>query len=280
MMNQGKLKQRIRNLNKEKKVPYEVLYQNFFFERFLERLSKSVYLPKFILKGGFLLSSLLGIENRSTADIDMTLEDIEMEESNLRRILDEIFNIDLEDNVSFIITKVSIIMNDEKYSGLRITILGRFNQLKQHFHLDFSTGDIIIPGANKEFISLNIIEKKIELMCYSYETVLSEKIETILSRGEASTRAKDYYDVYLISQISGTEINVKLFKTAFLSTLAYRQTEYLMNGISERNKEIGNSKILKQRWIEYKNNNSFVGEISYFDVCKELGKMIEKIIKK
>lgn len=175
MMNQGKLKQRIRNLNKEKKVPFDVLYQNFFFERFLERLSVSNYMSKFILKGGFLLSSLLGIENRSTADIDMTLEDIQMEESNLRKILDEIFSINLEDKTRFSITKVSTIMDDEKYSGLRFSVLGIFSNLKHHFHLDFSTGDIITPNATKETINLNVVENKIELMCYSYETVLAEK---------------------------------------------------------------------------------------------------------
>ena len=276
-MNQGKLKQRIRNLNKEKKVPFAVLYQNFFFERFLERLSVSDYMSKFILKGGFLLSSLLGIENRSTVDIDMTLEDIQMEESNLKEILDEIFNINLEDKTRFSITKVSTIMDDEKYSGLRVSVLGIFANLKHHFKLDFSTGDIITPNATKENINLNVIVNKIELMCYSYETVLAEKIETILSRGEANTRAKDFYDVYSISIIDKSKINSITLKKAFSNTLKYRKTEYLMDNISARKEEMINSEVLKQRWIEYKNNNVFVGEVTYLEVCKELEKMIDII---
>jgi len=277
MMNQGKLKQRIRNLNKEKKVPFDIRHQNFFFERFLERLSVSNYMSKFILKGGFLLSSLLGIENRSTADIDMTLEDIQMEESNLRKILDEIFSINLEDKTRFSITKVSTIMDDEKYSGLRFSVLGIFSNLKHHFHLDFSTGDIITPNATKETINLNVVENKIELMCYSYETVLAEKIETILSMGEVNTRLKDFYDVYSISIIDKSNINSVTLKKAFSNTLKYRKTEYLIDNTSARKEEIVKSEILKQRWIEYKNNNIFVGEITYLEVCVELEKILDII---
>ncbi len=279
MISVGKLKQKIRNMSNDGNIPYVILYQNFFFERFLERLSLSIYKDKMIIKGGFLLTSLLGIENRSTADIDLTIKTLTMDEGVVRRSINQIIDTEVNDQCEFEITNISEIRHEDKYDGLRVTILGTFHSLKFHFKLDLSTGNKITPAPVKRTFKLNIIDKDIELYAYNFETVLAEKLQTIISRGVATTRAKDYFDVYSIMINHSKLINYSILKQAFTETMNYRETNYSKEQIIEVLDSIKDSDIIKDLWSRYKNEYPFASNLEFKSVYSEVEKVILNLLE-
>jgi predicted nucleotidyltransferase component of viral defense system len=278
MISIGKLKQKIRDMAKEDNIPHELLYQNFFFERFLERLSMSNYKDKMIIKGGFLLTSLLGIENRSTADIDLTISTLSMDENIVRRSINQIIAIDAEDECDFEIIKMSEIRHEDKYEGKRVTILGEFHSLRFHFKLDLSTGDQITPSPVNRLFRLNISDKSIELLAYNFETVLAEKLQTILSRGVATTRAKDYFDVYSIITSQKDLIDLSTLKEAFNVTMRHRGTNYSKQQIIEIMDSIKESDAMNELWNAYKDDFLFAHNIEFESVYLGIKKVILEIL--
>jgi predicted nucleotidyltransferase component of viral defense system len=259
-------------------IPHEILYQNFFFERFLERLSISDYKDKMIIKGGFLLTSLLGIENRSTADIDLTLNTVSMDENIVRRSINQIIAIDVKDECNFEITNISEIRHEDKYDGLRVTILGEFHSLRFHFKLDLSTGDQITPSPVNRSFQLKISDKNIELLAYNFETVLAEKLQTILSRGIATTRAKDNFDVYSIVTSHMDLIDLSTLKEAFNATMEYRGTNYSKHQIVEILDSIKESDSMTELWNTYRDEFSFAHNIEFESVYMAVEKVILEIL--
>ena len=269
-MSVAKLKNKIRNISEKKKIPHEVLYQNFFFERFLERLSLSTYKNKLILKGGFLISSLLGISERTTSDIDMSVENLQLNEEIMINCVESIITIDIDDGTSFKIINIVDIRLEDKYDGLRFTLEGKFETLKYHIKLDFSTGDVIVPMQEKRYIDLFLSEKKVELYCYSIETFLSEKIETILSRNIGNTRAKDFYDVYSIITKDIILINTKVLIEAIKETINNRGSDYIFEDYMRLYEIINSSDELKLNWELYTTNYIFAKGLSYKDIMDKL----------
>jgi len=231
-----------------------------------------------IIKGGFLLSSLLGIENRSTVDVDFTLQSLAMDESVIRRSLNHIIDIQVEDECNFKITNVSDIRHEDKYDGLRVTILGEFHSLKFHFKLDLSTGDIITPSPVQKTFKLNIIEKNIELFSYNFETVLAEKLQTIISRGIATTRTKDYFDVYTILINQKDMIDREILKKAFHDTMIYRGSTYSNEEIIEILDMISKSENINELWNKYANEYQFANSLPFDIVYQEVKNVIFSLI--
>ena len=197
-MNSDKLNDIIKKKSKGNNNLAHHFHQMFFFEHVLMRLQKSKYRDNFILKGGFYLSNLFGIDNRSTMDIDTAIRKAEFTEENLINMINEIINIDIDDNVKFKIEKTEQIRDEDEYGGLRITINFMLENIKDKFHLDLATGDPIYPGPNNYRYESLIGDEVYKVWSYNLETVLAEKIETILSKLETSSRMKDYYDIYFI----------------------------------------------------------------------------------
>lgn len=278
MISVDKLKQKIRDMAKDDNIPHEILYQNFFFERFLERLSISKYKDKMVVKGGFLLTSLLGIENRSTADIDLTINTLSMDENIVRRSINQIIAIDVKDECDFEITNISEIRHEDKYDGLRVTILGKFHSLRFHFKLDLSTGDQITPSPVNRKFKLNISDKYIELLAYNFETVLAEKLQTILSRGIATTRAKDYFDVYSILTNHKDLIDLYILKEAFNVTMRYRETNYSKQQIVEILDSIKESNAMNDLYNAYKKEFTFAKNTEFESVYFKVRKVILEIL--
>ncbi len=278
MISVGKLKQKIRDMAKDGNIPHEILYQNFFFERFLERLSLSRYKDKMIIKGGFLLTSLLGIENRSTADIDLTLSALTLDVSVVRRSINQIIDININDECEFEITNISEIRHEDKYDGLRVTILGVFHSLRFHFKLDLSTGDKITPGPVKREFKLSIIDKEIELYAYNFETVLAEKLQTIISRGIATTRAKDYFDVNSIMINHRKLIDYSTLENAFIETMKYRETNYSNEEIIEILDSISDSATMNELWDRYKSEYTFASSFDFESIYSEVKKVVFRIL--
>ena len=217
------LKARIRNMARAKNVAPQVLLQNYMFERFLDRLSKSAYLDKFILKGGMLIAAIIGLDKRSTMDLDTTLRRIQLSEENLRFSLGEICSISVDDGVKFTVGAINPIRADDIYGGYRAALTAVFETMETHLSIDVSTGDIITPRAVKFSLRGIFDEKKtIELWAYNIETVMAEKVETILSRNIFNTRPWDFYDIYILAATQ--DFNASLLREAISETAALRDS--------------------------------------------------------
>ena len=201
-----------------------MLIRNFIMERFLERVSISPYRNNFILKGGMLVASLVGIDTRATMDIDSMLKALPLNEEDAVRIVNEIIRIHVEDGISFEVVKAAEIMADFEYPGVRLVLEARLDRLKQRIKIDLSTDDVITPSAIRYSYRLMFEDRSIELMTYTPETLLAEKIQTILARGITTTRMRDYYDVYEIVVGNKVSIDKEMLAEAFTATCMKRKT--------------------------------------------------------
>ena len=183
-------------------------------ECLLERLSVSKYKDKFVLKGGMLIAALVGIDNRATMDLDTTLRNLSLTQENVIKTITEICAIELDDEVIFIVKKTEPIRKDDIYGGLRVSIDAVYDTIITPLSIDVSTGDAITPSPVKYTFSGIFDEtKKIELWAYNIETVLAEKVETILRRGELNTRPRDFYDIHILCTTQ--KYDSAIFKNAF-----------------------------------------------------------------
>lgn len=228
MINYNNLFEKSKELATKSGLTQLELYQRFMFERILERISLSKYNNNFILKGGLLLSAMLGIESRSTRDMDISVKGIDVSEEKMVQVLNEILSMDINDGVKFEVVDVTDIRADDEYGGNKYHIVGKLENLKVALEIDISTGDEITPKElNYEYISL-FEDKKIQIDTYNIETILAEKIQTILVRGKYNTRMKDYYDIYFFLTKLKNEINNDIFKKALNNTIVQRDSlDYL-----------------------------------------------------
>ena len=269
------VKDKLKNISKEKNVEFNFIMRFYMYDRFIERLSKSKYKDNFILKGGFYLSNLFGIDNRSTMDIDTAIRKSKFTKDNLIEMINEIINIDVQDNVKFKIEKSEPIRDENEYGGLRITINFILENIKDKFHIDLATGDPIYPRPDNYKYESLIGNKVYKVWSYNLETVLAEKIETILSKLETSSRMKDYYDIYLIHKFKFNEINNTKFIGAVERTFKKRK----FNGDFFTNLNIiKNSKILRDKWASYSRKNHYAINVEFEETIRCLEEFIEILI--
>lgn len=269
------VKDKLKNISKEKNVDFNSVMRFYMYDRLVERLSKSKYKDNFILKGGFYLSKLFGIDNRSTMDIDAAIRNVNFTEENIIKMITEIINIDVEDNVTFKIEKIEPIRDEDVYGGLRITINFALENIKDKFHIDIATGDSIYPGPDSYCYESLIGNEIYKVWSYNIETVLAEKIETILSKLETSSRMKDYYDIYLIYSFKFNKINKTRFRGAVEKT--FEKREFNANLITNLN-IIKDSKVLREKWYSYARKNDYARDLDFDDVVKCLEKFIEILV--
>ena len=269
------VKDKLKNISREKNVDFNSVMRFYMYDRFIERLSKSKYNDNFILKGGFYLSKLFGLDNRSTMDIDTAIRKAEFTEENLIKMINEIISIDVGDNVKFKIEKTEPIRDEDEYGGLRITINFMLENIKDKFHIDLATGDPIYPGPNNYRYESLIGDEIYKIWSYNLETVLAEKIETILSKLETSSRMKDYYDIYLIYKFKFDKINKEKFRGAVEKT--FRKREF--NSVLMTNLNIvKESKILRYKWLSYSRKNSYARDVEFEETLKCLEQFIDIIV--
>ena len=244
-------------------------------ERLLERISLSKYKDQFVLKGGMLVSSLIGIDLRTTMDIDTTVKAVPLSEEELKRILLEICEIQLEDNISFQIVNMETIMDDFDYPGIRIHLEAFLEKLKQPIKIDVSTDDTITPGAIEYKYPLLFEEREICLNTYNIETLLAEKSQTIISRGLANTRMRDFYDLYEIAQ--KLEFSRNMYRQAFAATCKKRETTFSKEKVETELKNLSESKEIEKMWEQFKLKNCFVENIQYCDAIRIISDLILNI---
>src|SRR6056297_2924657 len=226
------LKAKIRNLARKKDMSAQVVLQNYMFERFLERLSKSAYKDKFILKGGMLIAALVGIDNRATMDMDATIKNYPIDNDSITKAIKEICNISIDDDVAFTFNSVETIRDDDAYGGYRVSIVSEYDTIITPMQIDITTGDAITPKEVLYLFKMIFEDGNIGVWAYNIETVLAEKVETILRRGELNTRARDFYDVYILTKTQSFQYSI--FTKALKSTAGHRKSTHIFNNISDR----------------------------------------------
>ena len=272
-INKNSLQARINNLSKEMNVHANILLVSFFFDAFISRLAKSTYANKFVFKGGFYLATLLGVKNRYTADIDFLLRRETMDGNRLRKIFTDIIAIDADDSISFEISDISPIRDEDAYGGFSILLTGRLENVRQSFHVDVATGDPITPSDVEYTYQSLISHESITFRAYNLETVVAEKLQTILFRGLLNSRCKDYYDIYIINQLRRNNINIPDLKKSFETTCQYRKTPFKKEEALLLLEEISKSDILQTRWKNYAKKSSFAKDVPFeatIESCKEI----------
>lgn len=269
------VKDKLRIVAKEKNIDFNSVMRFYMYDRFIARLSRSKYKDNFIIKGGFYLSTLFGIDNRSTMDIDTSIRNTNFTDENIIRMIEEITQIDADDNVTLKIEKTALIREEDKYGGLRITLRFHLEEYNDSFYIDVATGDPIHPGPNNYGYNSLIGNELYKVWAYSIETILAEKIETIFSKLETSSRMKDYYDVFLIYNNEFKNLNKDNFRKAVEKTFKKRN----FDGDLEKGLEIiRNSEKLHLYWNSYSRKNKFAKEISFEDTIECLEKFIDILI--
>lgn len=276
MINYNELFEKSKELAKASGLTQLELYQRFMFERILERISVSKYNENFILKGGLLLSAMLGIKSRSTRDMDISIKGIDVSKEKMVPVLNEILSLDIGDGVKFEMINISDIRADDEYGGNKYHLVGRLENLKVALEIDISTGDEITPKElNYEYISI-FEDKKIYIDTYNIETILAEKIETILRRGKYNARMKDYYDVYFFLTKLKDEIDTNIFIKALKNTITRRDSlSYLKDYKKILDDLIENDRINKN-WNSYRDKTKYADKIEFKDIVKILIDFLDK----
>ena len=256
----------------------QIMLRIYLMERLLERVSLSQYRDNFVLKGGLLVSSMVGVDMRSTMDIDTTVKSLPLNKRSAQKILEEIIAVKLEDGVAFRITKVQDIMEGHEYEGIRFMIECTMDKLKQTIKVDISTGDEITPRAIAYKLPLIIEDRSINIWAYNLETLLAEKLETIMVRAEANTRMRDFYDIHVLLEQDAVTIDRDTMKAAFYATCNKRGSIELIGAIDDVINKITDDETMRQLWNNYRKTNYYVGALEWEEVigsARKLRIMIE-----
>lgn len=260
------LKAFIKNQAEQKHISAQLVMQNYMLERLLERISVSRYKRNFILKGGFLISAIVGLDTRTTMDLDTTIKGIDLTHESLLYIFEEICEIQVDDDVKFHIERVEDIRETDDYPGIRVYLTALYEPIRTPLTVDVTTGDKITPREIEYRFKCLFDEKEIDVLAYNLETVLAEKLETILSRGEANTRPRDFYDVYILYLLRRDEVDPLILKQALNTTAKKRGSEWVLEESKELVEEIGANQDLKKRWDKYRKDFEYAKDITYKDI--------------
>ena len=267
------LKAKIRNIAKHKNIPAQVILQNYMFERLLVRLSMSEYKEKFVLKGGMLVAAIVGLDNRATMDMDTTLKNLPLTPEAIRTALEDICNISCEDDVSFDVGKIAPIREDDLYGGYRVMLNAKFETLVTPLSIDVSTGDVITPNAIPyTFTEIFNDDMSYELWAYNIETVMAEKVETILRRGVFNTRPRDFYDAYILTTTQ--RFDKLVFQNALRATSEHRGTTQQIADVPEILRNIEESSELRAMWEKYRKQFAYAADIEYKHILKVLEELV------
>lgn len=277
MKNADSLKSIVANFAAKKNLRSQEVLQMYFFERILERLSQSAYKDNFIIKGGFLIASMIGIGNRTTMDIDTTVKGMPLNEESVRHAMNEILSIDVGDHIDFQMEYVNSIREDDDYDNFRVHLIASFGRIKTPMKIDVTTGDEITPGEIQWRYSSFFEDKHFDVMAYPLETVLAEEFETLIRRNIATTRMRDFYDFYSLHTNFRDEIDFGILADAIKRTSRRRSSDDLLPEASEIIEDIRTDSHLHKLWSQYANDHPFVGELDFGCIITCLLTIVEKL---
>ncbi|MCI8411258.1 MAG: nucleotidyl transferase AbiEii/AbiGii toxin family protein [Clostridia bacterium] len=277
MIKYKELKEKSKELEQKYKLNHYELLQRFMFERILERISVSKYQENFILKGGLLLSALFGIDNRTTRDMDTTIKGLNISKERMINVLNEILSIDLKDSVKFELIDITDIREDDEYGGNKYHLIGKLENLKINLDIDISTGDTVIPKELEYSYPSLFEDKKILIYTYNAETIIAEKIETILRRGQYNSRMKDYYDIHMFLSEFKDTIDINILKLSIKNTFDKRESfdylkdyEHILEGIFSYDRIVN-------LWNGYAKKNKYANDIKFEEIIRELKEFISSL---
>lgn len=271
------IKGRIKSVAKQNNADARTLMRIYMMERFLERLAQSKYRDNFIIKGGILVTAMIGVAHRSTMDIDTSMKNLNLSAEDALRVVNRVKDIDLDDGVSFDVKDVSNIMDEMEYPGIRVTMNANVGRLITPLKIDISTGDVITPRAIEFNYDLLLEDRSISLWSYNLETILAEKLQTVLARGILNTRMRDFYDIRMLLDTYEDKVNKAVLKDAFAATCKKRGTDHLQEQAEEIIKIIEANEQLQVLWRAYEKKYSYAADIDYASVISGVRKLMDWI---
>ena len=257
------LKDLIRNLSREKSADAQLLMRNYMMERFLERISLSEYRDKFILKGGMLVAAMVGLDARSTMDLDATVKGANVNVEEIENLISAIVSVPIDDGVKFQLKSISEIMDEAEYPGIRVSMTTTFDGVVTPLKIDISTGDAITPREVRYSFKLMLEDRSIDIWAYNLETVLAEKLETIITRTTTNTRMRDFYDIYILDQLHGNTLNRQTLYDALLATAKKRGTERPLAEAMDVLNEVESSPVMQKLWESYRRKFSYAADLEW-----------------
>lgn len=274
--NANSFKAKIKNISKDKGIPAQQVQQHYLIEQVLKLISTSSYRDSFIVKGGYLIGQMIGLDKRTTMDLDVTLKGTEMRRENLIHIFEEILCSNT-DGFSFSVDKLEPIRQDDEYGGFSLKLNATFDTLKEVVFIDITTGDKITPREITYSMTSIFTNESIKIWTYNLETVLAEKLETIISRGLASTRPRDRYDLFTLYKLRKEEINLEVLKNALENTAEKRKSKDTIYNWEEQVRGIEISDYQKELWIRYQRQFKYAKDISFDNSVQVIREIMQQI---
>lgn len=276
MKNAMQLKAILKNLAKEKHISAQLVMQNFMLERLLERISISRYQQNFILKGGFLIAAMVGLDTRATMDMDATIKGLPLNEQTVREMFGEICKIELDDDVTFSFRSIGEIREGDVYKGYRVSLSANYPPMAVPLKLDITTGDKITPKEIEYQFKLLLEDRSISVLAYNLETIMAEKLETVISRGDQNTRPRDYYDIYILAKLQYSNIESNEFKVALNATTEKRGSTEVIKNYRKIMDTVRNSEVMHRQWNNYQKNFEYALDIAFDDACDVIEGLMEE----
>ena len=279
MKNAMQLKAIIKKLAKEKHISAQLVMQNFMLERLLERISISKYQQNFILKGGFLIAAMVGLDTRATMDMDATIKGLPVNEQIVRQMFEEICRIELDDDVMFNFRSIREIREGDVYTGYRVSLSANYPPMAVPLKLDITTGDKITPKEIEYQFKLLLEDRSISVLAYNLETIMAEKLETVISRGDQNTRPRDYYDIYILDKLQYSNIEPNALKAALNATTKKRGSSVVVRDYSRIMDIVRSSEVMQKQWTNYQKDFEYATDIAFEDACDAVVQLMDNLIK-
>lgn len=267
MRNAMQLKAIINNIAKEKGIRPQLVLQNYMLERFLERVSLSRYRDNFIIKGGFLIASIVGLDTRATMDMDATIKGRPVSQQTVQKMVEDIIAVRVDDDIHFEFKSIGGIRDDDEYGGYRVALSANYEKMAVPLKLDITTGDKITPREIEYEYKLMLDNRIIRVLAYNLQTILAEKLETVISRSDQNTRPRDFYDVFILTKVQAQNINTPLLRIALNATAEKRGTISAIEKYEEIMSVVRDSSIMKERWEAYRKDFNYASDIEFNEVC-------------
>lgn len=277
MKNAMQLKAILKNMAKQKNISAQLVLQNYMLERLLERVSVSKYRNNFILKGGFLIAAMVGLDTRATMDMDATLKGYPVNEETVRKMFEEICAIELNDDVTFAFRQIGEIREGDEYTGYRVALTANYPPLAVPLKLDITTGDKITPREIEYSFKLLLEDRSISILAYNLETILAEKLETVISRSDQNTRPRDYYDIYVLTKLQAHNIDLPSLKEALAATCNKRGSAETVKGYIAIMERVKSSAVMQEQWSKYQQEFDYASDIPFDDTCDTVIRIMKSL---
>lgn len=277
MKNAMQLKAILKNMAKQKNISAQLVLQNYMLERLLERVSLSRYRDNFILKGGFLIAAMVGLDTRATMDMDATIKGYPVNEETIRTMFEEICSIQIDDDVTFSFRHIGEIREGDEYTGYRVALTADYPPMAVPLKLDITTGDKITPKEIEYSFKLLLEDRSISILAYNLETILAEKLETVISRSDQNTRPRDFYDIYILLKLQSHNIDLMSLKVALAATCQKRGSTGTVSNYQHSMEIVKASEFMQSQWKAYQREFEYASDIAFNDTCDAVISVMESI---